>query len=117
MKLPTIAKIRIPILLVLIVGEAIGFILLQGHQSLIGFTLLSLLGLPVALSFLWIDWIHSRGIRVSDYVTLIGLLLGIPMSWERGHYILCPILVICFSVFAISILRKLLGNIQTGDRA
>jgi hypothetical protein len=121
MKLPTIAKIRVPILLVLIVSGTTGFILFQRHPSLslIVFTSLSLLIFPIAVSLLWIDWIRSRGVRFFEILSFILLLYWIPISWVEDHHNICLILIACFSIGGINIFRKLFRkrDVQIGGRA
>jgi hypothetical protein len=101
------------------VGGVVGFTLLQGRPGLIGFTILSLLGFPIAVSLLWIDWIHSRDVRFSTILAFILTLYWIPMSWAKGHHIITLVLIAYFSIGVFSISRKLFGkgNVQIGGRA
>jgi hypothetical protein len=119
MKLPTIAEIRIPILIVLAVGEAIGFALLQGHRSFVAFIVLSTLGIPIVVSLLWIDWIRSRGVPYNYVLGTIMSVYWIPVSWVRGLRVLFFILVASFVISVVIILRRLLKrrNVLQGGRA
>ena len=74
MKLPSIAKIRIPILLTLTIGEIAGLLHFFGQPNFVQFVVLSLEGILLTFPLLWANSLLRRG--VDGFNIFIALLSG-----------------------------------------
>jgi hypothetical protein len=105
MKLPSIVKIRILILLLIAVCEICGLTFFYGKQSFAEFTFLSLLGLSLITRVVSTDWTRDRsssvhGILFSSSFFLMGL-----KCWNAGDHVsgvalVAPILIWVFRIYA-----------------
>jgi hypothetical protein len=75
MKLPPIAKIRIPILLALGVGEIASLLHFYGQPKFFQFAVLSIEGILLTFPLLWFNTLRQRG--VDGFNIFIAILLGI----------------------------------------
>jgi hypothetical protein len=76
MKLPSIAKIRIPILLTLGCGEIASIILMRGHPDFHGFVAASLAVILLILPLFWIQEFWRRNI---SYFVVVFCALGVAL--------------------------------------
>jgi hypothetical protein len=68
MRLPTIAKIRIPILIVLAIGEALGLLHFHGQRGFTQFAAFSLQGIFIITLPMWFNSLRQRGVPGWDIV-------------------------------------------------
>jgi hypothetical protein len=84
MKLPTIVKIRIPILLALAIGEAVGLLHFYGQPKFFQFIVLSLAGIMLIVPLLWLDFMRRLEVPYSALILIPAAFLGIASSWKHG---------------------------------
>jgi hypothetical protein len=115
MKLPTLAKLRFPILIVLAICEAIGLRYFYRTAEFRNFAILSLDGLVLTIPLLWIDSLRRRGL--SGFNIFIAVLAGINSVvllrsalnyWDRGEKALAVVSAEAALFIAIVILFKLI---------
>jgi hypothetical protein len=95
MNLPAIAKVRIPILVAIAIAEVVGFAYFSANRlqhpngqtwfSLFVFT--SLVGVPLTVPLLWLDWMRRRGVVYYLVFLVVAFSLFAFTSWTRDERI------------------------------
>jgi hypothetical protein len=112
MKLPTITKVRIPVLLALAVAEAFGLLHFYGQRSFVNFVFLSLSGILLINTLLLTDWVWTkqRKYRVAVIAfPMIAVLVAL-RYWNAGDHI-SSVSLAFYEVLKGTILRKLFSTV------
>lgn len=107
MKLPTIAKIRIPILQALAVGEAVGLYYFYGQPKFFQFVVASVLGVMFIVPLLFLDFMRRIQVKYNNLLPIQVGFVWLSNSLkhkETGFAIVWAFLLI---VGIISILNRL----------
>ena len=125
MKLPSIAKIRIPITIAIAIGEIAALIYFYekfmlhpayGGRALIGFLLLSLMSIGLIVPYLWNDWLQRRGIQYFEVVIVVALGPGSVISFTHGNLFRGILSATISLVCMIAILPRLLRPVSIHGR-
>jgi hypothetical protein len=108
MKLPTIVKIRILILLLIAVCEICGLTLFYGKQSFVEFSFLSLLGVSLITRLLSTDWTKERGGGLTGGILFASgfCLMGLK-CWNKGDHVSGVALVVPILIAVIGTYGRL----------
>jgi hypothetical protein len=84
MKLPSIAIVRVPILLALAIGEAAGLLYFYGHSKFFQLVVLSLTGIMFIVPLLWLEAMRRFKVSYSMAILIPAAFLGLANSWKHG---------------------------------
>jgi hypothetical protein len=84
MKLTSIVKFRIVILLALSVGEVFGLLHFYGQSEFTSFILFSLGGIMLIVPLLWLEVMRRFKVNYYQLVLIPIAILGITNSWNHG---------------------------------
>lgn len=107
MKLPEVAKLRIPMLLLLAVGETVGLAYFRGHRIFELFAALSTTGILLIVPLLWVDWMQRKGVPYFPFFVLAFSFDGGMASWHRREMIFLAFWAAMFLSLATLIAVKL----------
>jgi hypothetical protein len=103
MKLPAIERIRIPILLAIVIGEAIGLLYFYGQPALLRFVFRSILAFLILVPALWPDFMRRFKATYYEFLLIPMGLSAISSLWKDRDFgaavTFGAVLVICIALF------------------
>jgi len=87
MKLPTIAKLRIPILLALVIGEAVGLLYFRGQPTFYRFVVRSVLVFLYIIPALWLDFMRRIKVKYLEFLLIPMGFSSVAVTWKDGDFV------------------------------
>jgi hypothetical protein len=114
MKLASITKIRIPILLALIVGEIVGLVHFYRTPNFVLFALITLFGTALTASYLWIEWFVEQRINKQNLMFFypFWVMFGIH-EFVRGEVFMIILWIILFLIVISQVIIRLIYPLKT----
>jgi hypothetical protein len=92
MKLSLVAKLRIPVLLALVIGEIAGLTLFFATPNFLSFLFLSIIGTVSTACLFWAEWSDNRGLSQYDLSFLAMMTAVVIDSWNDNSRVLALVI-------------------------